>query len=375
VFPRGVGGLMIARRAADNAVWVAFMAGAVDNTDFGSLWCAKCIPGGAWDGALTRLSGTYQDGLYYTSGSLAVDAATGDVHAIYARWVFGFGAILQVTVVAHVVTVATITNGGAGYPYPSFSATGVTYTVSGNAITGGAITARTPSGVGSPDARADGVYNDPITGKFGPTTVVHRVIKADDSLSTEETVYDDAADLENINNISNIKVGDGVMSVCFLTGSITSAGGGLLKVARAVIGDAPGWEITEPGPPNSQPDPTNAALATMETMRIAGLDYLLFGYTPTPGADGIHKYSYLTSTGIGAGWSAEVNFATAVDASPLFYGNGVVCPLLPISGHRAIGLFAGTDWGEAYWEVDSTPPPPPVTGGWLPQFNKRINAC
>ncbi len=343
----GFGGFMAAYRPVDGAVWMAFEAGGQDATDCETIWGAKCIPGGAgWDGALTRLGGVYQDGLFHTTGSMTCDLQTSKIHLIYQQCVFGIGGSISVTVAAHVITDNAIIAPGAGYPFPLIPPAN-DLTTTGNAVYGGFISVIGGHlAIGHASAANDGTVVSNIGGVNGPCSFMHRVINTNDSLTAEQTVFVGPNAISV--NLGNLKVSDGVMSFTFLIGGGSFSVGGRRKVMRALIGDAPAWEITEPVDANVLGDGTQG-FQPMETVRKNGQDYLFFGYTDHAGND---FFSFSTSMGIGFAWSSETNFAFFDNGlGPAFANAGVVAPV----GALAIGMPAGSDWGWGYWEVALAP--------------------
>jgi hypothetical protein len=348
----GVGGFAACFRPSDGAVWMAFQAGGQDATDICTVWGAKCIPGGAgWDGALTRLAGTYQDGLFHIIGTLALDPATNKIHALYQRSIFGANGTISVTTLAGLITASSIVTPGAGYPFPSvIQAAQVFVFTTGDNITGGFASALGPQFlVGQPSGNPDGTVVSEVPSINGNGSLVHRVINPNDTLTAEQTVFDLASN--GISNaLSALKIAGGQMAFTFLHGGGTFAAGARRKVGRALIGDAPAWEITEPAAANNVGDLTGVFPQLMDIMRQAGVDYLIYGYFDNSGFDNsVHEFA--TSAGIGAGWSAGTFIAFADNQpGPIFYGADTLVPVgLPV-GSAAFGMFAGTNNGQAYFE-------------------------
>jgi hypothetical protein len=350
----GVGGMAACFRPSDGAVWMAFQAGGADADDTETLWGAKCIPGGAgWDVALTRIGGALHDGLFHTSGSLALDPATNKIHACYQRSIFGTLARFSVTTVAHVITASSITAPGAGYPFPTVVQGINSWGTTGDNITGGAVTSLGPTfQVGQPSAAPDGTVIAVVPSISGNGSIVHRVINTDDTLTAEETIFD--LTTNSISNaLSNLKIAGGRMAVTFSRPGATGtfAGGTRRKVARAVIGDAPGWEVTEPAAANNVGDLVGVFPAMMDIVRQGGVDYLLYGFL-TAGANNA-QFEFVTSPDIGAPWSAATFVAFADNVpGPIFYADA---PLIPVGAELMLGVLpfgmgAGSNFGQGYYE-------------------------
>lgn len=352
----GFGGMAACFRPSDGAVWMAFQAGGQDATDIETLWGAKCIPGGAgWDAGLTRLGGTYRDGLFHTSGSLALDPATNKIHAVYQRSIFGFNATISVTVVAHVITDSHVVTAGAGYPFPQIVQGANIYNTTGDNITGGVVSSLGGAlAVGQPNGNPDGTTISAVPSINGNGSLVHRVINPDNSLTAEETIFNlNKNDISDA--LSNLKIGGGQMAFTFKDGAGTFASGALRRVARAVIGDAPGWEVSTPAAANNVGNLTGVLPGLMDIVRDT-VDYLVFGYEDNSGNE---TFQYATSAGIGSGWSAGVFIGFAQNGGPIAYDSDVFAA---VKGSLALGMFAGPDFGAGWWEFGPAPPPgSPVT--------------
>jgi hypothetical protein len=357
----GVGGMAACFRPSDGAVWMAFQAGGADADDTETLWGAKCIPGGpGWDLALTRIGGTLHDGLFHTSGSLALDPATNKIHACYQRTIFGTLARFSVTTAAHVITASSITAPGAGYPFPTVVQGINTWGTTGDNITGGAVTSLGPTfQVGQPSGAPDGTVISVVPSINGNGSLVHRVINPDDSLTAEETIFDLTSNGIS-NNLSNLKIAGGQMMVTFTRGAGTFSVGARRKVARALIGDAPGWEVTEPAAANNVGNLTGALPAMMDIVRQGGVDFLLYGFIDnTPAGNAVFEFA--TSPGIGSGWSAGTFVAFGDNSTgPVFFGDA---PLIPVGAELMLGVLpfgmgAGSNFGQGYYEFGAPVPPP-----------------
>jgi hypothetical protein len=348
----GVGGFAVCFRPSDGAVWMAFQAGGRDATDICTLWGAKCIPGGAgWDGALTRLAGTYQDGLFHIVGSMALDPATNKIHLLYQRTIFGANGTYSVTTLGGFITASSVVTFGAGYPFPSITVSGAVWNTTGNNITGGAVTSLGGTlAPGSASGNPDGTVVTPVPAINGNGSLVHRVINTDDSLTAEQT----AVNL-NENSISNalspLRIAESRMSFTFTNPQGTFSAGGLRKVARSLIGDAPVWEVTTPAAANGVGDLTGVFPQPMNVVRQLGVDYLVFGFADNSGFDNA-VFQFVSSPDIGAPWSAVGTFIAFGDNSGgvTFYGANVIGVVGAPVGTLAFGMFAGTNNGQGYFE-------------------------
>ena len=128
-------------------------------------------------------------------------------------------------------------------------------------------------------------------------------------------------------------------------------------VVRAAAAEAPAWDITVPLSTNFQ---QGFAGGFYSTLKLGGLDYVFYSY---PDADGIHQdFVYITSAGIGFGWSSTVFIDQFDFSGTASIGSSVQAAAF--TDDWAITMLlspgAGTTDGQGYFEGAAAPTAPAI---------------
>jgi hypothetical protein len=208
---------------------------------------------------------------------------------------------------------------------------------------------------------------------LGASSILHRVIHADNSLSAIDVIDTMPAPKDFASPCYPTLAPGDVLLLAYYDFSDS-----IRKVARAAAGDAPAWSIETP----ADIQPASAFDHGLQsTAADSGLQYIF--YTIFNGV--FLEFRFVTSSGIGVPFGSPTLIASFDTSGLADISNSVATAFRVGAGSAGVAITMGyspdnVNFGQGYWEIAAAPPPPPVPrlpggGGGGPSFPKYLKKC